>query len=67
MFKKGDEEGLVLNEKDCAKRSNMTEVIDSVAQALQEYSSGRTVTPIRTVLPVTKTNGNALFMPAFQD
>ena len=55
---------LVLNEKDCAKLSNMTEVIDSVAQALQEYSSGRTITPIRTVLPVKKTNGNALFMPS---
>src|SRR5690606_10120208 len=47
-----------------AKLSNMTEIIDTVAKALQEYSSGRTITPIRTVLPVAKSGGSALFMPS---
>lgn len=58
---------LVLNAKDIQTISDMTDIIESVETALSEYSFSRTITPIRTVLPVAKSEGSALVMPSLAE
>lgn len=55
---------LILSSVNQQKMLNMSEVIDAVATGLEEYSAARTNTPLRTVLPISKSGGNAIFMPA---
>jgi ornithine cyclodeaminase len=55
---------LILSSSDQQNLLNMSEVIDVVATGLVEYSAARTNTPLRTILPVSKSDGNAIFMPA---
>jgi ornithine cyclodeaminase len=55
---------LIINEEIQKKAISMKEVMDGVAIALKEYSDGRSVTPIRTAISTSKTNGTALFMPS---
>ncbi|EKN64260.1 ornithine cyclodeaminase [Neobacillus bataviensis LMG 21833] len=55
---------LILSSSDLQNMLNMSEVIEAVSTGLEEYSASRTNTPLRTILPVTKSGGNAIFMPA---
>ncbi|WP_226035086.1 ornithine cyclodeaminase family protein [Aquibacillus saliphilus] len=55
---------LVINANQQKSVMNMKEVIDACATALQEYSAGRTETPIRSTLPVEKFQGKSLTMPS---
>lgn len=57
---------LVLSASVQKQAMTMTEAIDAVAQALVASSSGQTVTPLRTNLPISD-RGSALFMPSFVD
>ncbi|WP_101845116.1 ornithine cyclodeaminase [Halobacillus sp. Marseille-P3879] len=55
---------LILNAEEQKKLIDMNEVIDYVAVALKEFSSGRTVTPIRAALPFRKGENTSLVMPS---
>ena len=55
---------LVLSADDQRKAITIKEAIDSVATALSEYSSGRTVSPVRTSIAV-KNDASSLFMPSY--
>ncbi|MGD8191488.1 ornithine cyclodeaminase family protein [Brevibacillus ginsengisoli] len=56
---------LLLTAEDQRHLMNMDEAIDAVAAALREYSLQRTVTPLRTHIPVDEADGLSLFMPAY--
>ncbi|MFC2948116.1 ornithine cyclodeaminase family protein [Virgibacillus sediminis] len=55
---------LILTAEEQKKLIDMNEVIDYVAVALKEFSSGRTVTPIRAALPFRKGENTSLVMPS---
>lgn len=44
---------------------SMTDAIELMKQAFGELSAGRTVSPLRTVIPLPDREADALFMPAF--
>lgn len=45
----------------------MNEAIDKVAIALEEFTKGKTDTPIRAAIPIKKEQATALFMPSYVD
>ena len=57
----------IVNEKQLTSLMDMKEIIQRVEVALEEYSSGRTNTPIRTALPYDDEQNTALFMPSVAD
>ncbi|MGC5324623.1 ornithine cyclodeaminase family protein [Brevibacillus sp. SYSU BS000544] len=56
---------LLLTGEDQRNLAKMEDVIEAVATALKEYSLDRTITPLRTSIPVEQANGLSLFMPAY--
>jgi ornithine cyclodeaminase len=55
---------LIISEEDIKKAVTMADVMRAVETALIEYSSGRTVTPVRTAITTAQAEGTALFMPS---
>ncbi|MED3562668.1 NAD(P)-binding domain-containing protein [Bacillus xiapuensis] len=55
---------LVISEAEIKKAITMDEVMKAVEVALVEYSERRTVTPVRTAISTSQTEGTALFMPS---
>ena len=55
---------LILNEKDQKELLSMEEAIEAVGIALNEFSHDRAISPIRTAVPVSASNGTSLFMPS---
>lgn len=55
---------LIISANDQKKVLDMKELINAMGVALSEYSAARTVTPIRSALPVTKAGATTLTMPA---
>lgn len=55
---------LVLSAEDQKRILSMPEAIDAVGVALREVSLGRSITPIRTAVPVAGAGGTSLFMPS---
>lgn len=55
---------LILTAEEQRNLINMEEVIDYVADALKEFSSGKTVTPIRAALPFQGKKNTFLVMPS---
>jgi ornithine cyclodeaminase/alanine dehydrogenase-like protein (mu-crystallin family) len=55
---------LALTREDVRRLVPMPAAIDLMKTAFAELSAGRTVSPLRTVIPVEEHNGDALFMPA---
>ncbi|WHY94240.1 NAD(P)-binding domain-containing protein [Neobacillus cucumis] len=55
---------LVISEEEIKKAIAMEDVMKAVEVALVEYSEGRTVTPVRTAINTSQTEGTALFMPS---
>ena len=54
----------VISAEEQKKVIEMADMIEAVSTALCEYSRSRTVTPVRTVIPISRYSGNALTMPA---
>ena len=55
---------LALTREDVRRLVPMPDAIELMKTAFSELSAGRTVSPLRTVIPVAAHNGDALFMPA---
>ena len=55
---------LALTREDVRRLVPMPDAIELMKTAFSELSAGRTVSPLRTVIPVEAYNGDALFMPA---
>lgn len=55
---------LALTRSDVQRLVPMKDAIELMKQAFAELSAGRTVSPLRTVIPVEAHHGDALFMPA---
>ena len=55
---------LVLSRSDIKQLVPMADAIELMKVAFAELSAGRTISPLRTVIPVPEHNGAALFMPA---
>ena len=56
---------LVLTRSQVRQLVPMSEAIELMKEAFAELSAGRTVSPLRTVIPLPDREGDALFMPAF--
>jgi ornithine cyclodeaminase/alanine dehydrogenase-like protein (mu-crystallin family) len=56
---------LALSKADVRRLAPMPVAIELMKTAFAELSAGRTVSPLRTVIPVPDHHGDALFMPAF--
>jgi alanine dehydrogenase len=56
---------LVLTRSQVRELVPMPEAIELMKVAFSELSAGRTVSPLRTVIPLPDREGDALFMPAF--
>ena len=54
----------VISAAEQKKVIEMADIIEAVSTALCEYSQSHMVTPMRTVIPVSRYGGNALTMPA---
>ena len=55
---------LALSRSDIRKLVPMADAVELMKLAFTELSAGRAVSPLRTVIPVTDHEGDALFMPA---
>lgn len=55
---------LALSREDVRRLVPMPVAIGLMKEAFAELSAGRTVSPLRTVIPVPEADGDALFMPA---
>jgi ornithine cyclodeaminase len=55
---------LVINVDDIQKTTSIEDVMRAVELALIHYSEGRSVTPVRTAISTSRTEGTALFMPS---
>jgi alanine dehydrogenase len=55
---------LALTRADVQRLVPMPDAIELMKRAFAELSAGRTVSPLRTVIPVEQHHGDALFMPA---
>lgn len=55
---------LALTRADVQRLAPMPDVINLMKTAFAELSAGRVASPLRTVIPVTEHQGDALFMPA---
>jgi ornithine cyclodeaminase/alanine dehydrogenase-like protein (mu-crystallin family) len=55
---------LALTREDVRRLVPMPDAIELMKTAFSELSAGRTVSPLRTLIPVEAHNGDALFMPA---
>jgi ornithine cyclodeaminase len=56
---------LVLTRSQVRELVPMPDAIELMKTAFAELSAGRTVSPLRTVIPLPEREGDALFMPAF--
>lgn len=56
---------LVLTRGQVRELAPMAEAIELMKSAFIELSAGRTVSPLRTVIPLPDREGDALFMPAY--
>ncbi len=56
---------LVLTRSHVRELVPMPDAIELMKTAFAELSAGRTVSPLRTVIPIPEVEGDALFMPAF--
>src|SRR5918993_4004425 len=56
---------LVLTRSQVRELVPMPDAIELMKTAFAELSAGRTVSPLRTVIPIPEVEGDALFMPAF--
>lgn len=56
---------LALTRNDVRELVPMVEAIELMKLAFSELSAGRTVSPLRTVVPLPDREGDALFMPAY--
>ena len=56
---------LVLTRSQVRELVSMPEAIELMKTAFRELSAGRTVSPLRTVIPLPDRSGDALFMPAY--
>ena len=56
---------LVLSRSQVRELVPMPDAIELMKMAFAELSAGRTVSPLRTVIPIPEIEGDALFMPAF--
>ena len=56
---------LVLNRSQVRELVSMPEAIALMKTAFAELSAGRTVSPLRTVIPLPDRDGDSLFMPAY--
>src|ERR671912_1512700 len=56
---------LVLTRSQIRELVPMQDAIELMKMAFAELSAGRTVSPLRTVIPIPEVEGDALFMPAF--
>ena len=56
---------LVLTRSEVRELVPMPEAIELMKTAFSELSAGRTVSPLRTVIPLPDREGDALFMPAY--
>ena len=55
---------LALSRADVQRLVPMADAVELMKVAFAELSAGRTVSPLRTVIPVPDSDGDALFMPA---
>ena len=55
---------LALSREDVRRLVPMSDAVELMKVAFAELSAGKAVSPIRTVIPVTEFQGDALFMPA---
>ncbi|MBA3415618.1 MAG: ornithine cyclodeaminase [Chloroflexia bacterium] len=55
---------LALTRADVRRLVPMPDAIELMKRAFAELSAGRTVSPLRTVIPIEARHGDALFMPA---
>ena len=55
---------LALSREDVRRLVPMADAVELMKVAFAELSAGKAVSPIRTVIPVTEFQGDALFMPA---
>lgn len=56
---------LVLTRSQVRELVSMADAIELMKTAFAELSAGRTVSPLRTVIPLPDRDGDALFMPAY--
>ena len=56
---------LVLTRSQVRELVPMPDAIELMKTAFAELSAGRTVSPLRTVIPIPEPEGDALFMPAY--
>lgn len=56
---------LVLTRSQVRELVSMADAIELMKTAFSELSAGRTVSPLRTVIPLPDREGDALFMPAY--
>ena len=56
---------LVLTRSQVRELVPMPDAIELMKTAFAELSAGRTVSPLRTVIPIPEIEGDALFMPAY--
>lgn len=56
---------LVLTRSQVRELVSMADAIELMKTAFAELSAGRTVSPLRTVIPLPDREGDALFMPAY--
>ncbi|HEU5434229.1 MAG TPA: ornithine cyclodeaminase, partial [Thermomicrobiales bacterium] len=56
---------LALSKADVRRLAPMPVAIELMKTAFAELSAGRTISPLRTVIPVPEHNGDSLYMPAF--
>lgn len=56
---------LVLTRSQVRELVPMPDAIDLMKMAFAELSAGRTVSPLRSVIPIPEVEGDALFMPAY--
>ena len=56
---------LVLTRSQVRELVPMPDAIELMKTAFAELSAGRTVSPLRTVIPIPECEGDTLFMPAY--
>lgn len=56
---------LILNKQDIQQVFSMSDAIKTCQEALQYYSAGKSIVPLRTTIDIPKQQANSLFMPAY--